>query len=246
MKIISTVPSQTELLYYLGLEKQVQGITAYCVHPKHWLQEKTVIGGTKDLKLDLIESLKPDLILGNHEENVKEQIERLQQNFKVHISHIESVEDALNMILEVGALTNTRTKAKMLIAEIQTLRAKLEKPKQKKRVAYFIWNEPMMLAGKNTFIGKMLEEAGFENVAPLSEQRYPQIAFDKITSLKADVLLLSSEPFSFTTKHLHHLAQANPTCLCKIVDGELFSWYGNRMLLAFKYLQQLQQEIRLR
>lgn len=245
MRIISTVPSQTELLYYLGLEEQVVGITAYCVHPKHWLKDKMVIGGTKDLKIDLIKSLKPDLIIGNHEENVKEQIETLSENCKVLISRIETVEDALNMILEVGAATNTSEKAKDLVAEITILRSKLKKPTNPKQVAYFIWNEPMMLAGQNTFIGKILEEAGFINAAPTQEQRYPQIAFDKIDTLNTDILLLASEPFAFTTKHLHELAKTNPKSLCKIVDGELFSWYGSRMLLAYKYLIQLQNEMEL-
>jgi ABC-type Fe3+-hydroxamate transport system substrate-binding protein len=221
------------------------GITAYCVHPKHWLQEKTIIGGTKDLQLERIRALKPDLILGNHEENVKAQIEALQSDFNVHISQIECVEDAFDMILTVGKLTNTSSKAQQLVEEIKTLRAKLTTPVTKKRVAYFIWQEPMMLAGPNTFIGKMLEEVGFENAAPQNEQRYPQIAFDAIDRLNADVLLLSSEPYAFTTKDLHHLGKKHPRALCKIVDGELFSWYGSRMKQAYSYLLKFQAEMRL-
>lgn len=197
------------------------------------------------MNIQRIKELQPDLILGNHEENVKEQIEALEAEHKVYISEIESVEDALEMILKVGTLTDTLSKAKALVADIQTLRAKLQKPTAKKRVAYFIWQEPMMLAGQHTFIGRMLEEAGFENVAPVSEQRYPQVPFDRIPDLNADVLLLSSEPFSFTTGHLHQLAKVNPKSLCKIVDGELFSWYGSRMKHAYRYLLKLQAEMRL-
>ncbi len=245
IRIVSTVPSQTELLYALGLEAEVVGITAYCVHPPHWLKEKTIIGGTKDLKVDLIKSLKPDLIIGNHEENVKEQIEALEEEHKVYISKIETIEDALGMILRVGELTQTLVKAKKLIAGINALRARLKTPETPKRVAYFIWKGPMMLAGENTFIGKMLEACGFENAAPSSEQRYPQVAFDLIPNLKADVLLLSSEPYAFTTEDLHALAKRNPGALCKIVDGELFSWYGSRMKQAFPYFARLQDELAL-
>lgn len=238
LRIISTVPSQTELLYDLGLEEQVVGITAYCVHPKHWLSEKQVIGGTKNLKIDLIRSLKPDLIIGNKEENIKEQIEELETAIPVWLSDIVTVDDALEMISEVGKITNTSAKAEALVAEIQAERNKLPKPSTPKKTAYFIWNEPMMVAGTDTFINAMMEEAGLVNAFAHSEERYPQITEGELKAANPDLIILSSEPYRFTTKHLHEFATLCPQAKVKIMDGEMFSWYGSRIKKAFGYLKQ--------
>src|SRR5438045_6010203 len=105
-KIISLIPSQTELLSYLGLEKEVIGITKFCVHPKEWFTIKTRVGGTKNLNIDLIKNLQPDLIIANKEENVKEQIEELAIDFNIWVTDVNTLKDALGMIKDVGELTN--------------------------------------------------------------------------------------------------------------------------------------------
>lgn len=214
------------------------------MHPKPWLTEKTIIGGTKDLKVDKINALKPDLIIGNKEENIKAQIDALSADHK-YISEIETIEQAFEMIVEIGKLTNTRSKAETLITELKEQFNQLKKSAITKRVAYFIWKEPYMLAGKNTFIGHMLESCGFTNAAPNSEERYPTVDENAINALKADVLMLSSEPYAFSTANLHQMASAYPGKNYKIVDGELFSWYGPRMKHAFKYFSTLQREMSL-
>lgn len=239
IRIISTVPSQTELLFDLRLGDLVVGVTAYCVHPKSALKPKAIIGGTKDLKLEKILTLKPDLIIGNKEENVKEQVEFLRKHVPVWLSDIESVDDALNMVTAIGSLTKAKSKADLLVQNIEAQRKELQKLALKKRVAYFIWKGPMMMAGPHTFIGKMLEECGFENVAPGNEQRYPQIPFDKISSLQPDLIILSSEPYAFTAEDAHDMARVAPNAIIKVLDGELFSWYGSRMLKSFKYFEKL-------
>lgn len=238
LRIISTVPSQTELLYDLGLEEQVVGITAYCVHPQHWLSEKQVIGGTKNLNIDLIRNLEPGLIIGNKEENIKEQIEELETDIPVWLSDIVTVDDALEMISEVGKITNTSAKAEALIDEVQIERNKLSKPTTRKKAAYFIWNEPMMVAGKDTFINAMMQESGLENAFAHREERYPQITGKELKKLHPELIILSSEPYRFTTKHLHEFAALCPRANVKIMDGEMFSWYGSRMKKAFSYLAQ--------
>lgn len=241
-RIISTVPSQTELLADLGLEAETLGITAYCVHPKKWLQEKTVIGGTKDLRLDKIRELKPDLIIGNKEENVKEQIEELAKEFPVWLSDIHSVDDALDMISSVGEITAKANEARVIRSGIEKTRAEL-KPESAIQTAYFIWKEPYMLAGHDSFIAAMMLECGLENIAPRNEQRYPQIEFTQLEQLNAQLLLLSSEPYSFTTSDAHALAASAKAV--KIIDGELFSWYGSRMVKAFRNFQTLRKELEL-
>ncbi len=241
-RIVSTVPSQTELLVDLGLGDALVGITAYCVRPKGLLKQKTIIGGTKDLQIDKIRSLAPDLILGNHEENVKEQIETLKNEFPVWISDVRSVSDALQMIRQLGILTHTRERAENIFQNIRNERDTLQKT-QGLKVAYFIWKDPYMLAGPDTFIGQMLEECGLQNVAPTGKGRYPQLSLGELEALEPDLILLSSEPYPFTTADAHFIAGQILHPLVKIVDGELFSWYGSRMKPAFRYFSHFCKDL---
>ena len=240
-RIISTVPSQTELLAYLGLERQVVGITAYCVHPKDWLQKKTVIGGTKDLQIEKIRQLQPDLIIGNKEENIKEQIETLAKDVPVWLSDITSVDDALAMLQAVGEVCHRPEPAQKLVGQINDLRA-LAKTELAVPSLYFIWKEPYMVAGADTFISAMMQECGLENKAPQNEQRYPTMSLQEICQSSAQQIILSSEPYAFTTADAHFLSRETGKKV-KIVDGELFSWYGSRMAKAFPYFQRLHQEL---
>ena len=209
LRIVSTVPSQTELLFDLGLGQNIVGVTAYCVHPQEALERKEVIGGTKDLNLSKILGLQPDLIIGNKEENIKEQIEELRQYVPVWLSDIKTIDDGLGMIKRLGGITESTSVASNLIEQIEFERLKLLRLRKKLRVAYFIWKNPMMMAGPNTFIGKMLEECGFINVALDNGQRYPQVPFDRIYELEADLILLSSEPYAFTAGDAHHISERN-------------------------------------
>lgn len=240
-RIVSTVPSQTELLYYLGLNHNVVGITGFCAHPKAWKASKTIIGGTKDLQIAKIKGLKPDLIIGNKEENLKSQIEELAQNTPVWLSDIKTFNHALDMISSIGELLDKKEKANNLIQSITVKRNKFSSA-QKVKALYFIWNEPFMVAGHNTFISSMLSECGFENCAPKTLERYPSLNLEQIAQCKAQVLLLASEPFSFTTKDAHFISQETGKNTM-IVDGEYFSWYGSRMLKAFDYFQRLKNEL---
>ncbi len=244
LRIVSTVPSQTELLVDLGLADQLKGITAYCVHPPGLRDTTTVIGGTKDLQIEKIRSLQPDLIIGNHEENEKEQMEELQHEFPVWISNIQTIDEAMRMILHTGILTHTEKKSRELCEKINHERNKLQAAPPL-RVVYLIWKEPYMLAGHDTFIGNMLKECGLQNVAPKGEMRYPQVSLEELKSLKPDLVLLSSEPYTFTTSDAHFTAGQILQTLVKIVDGELFSWYGSRMKLSFQYLQRFCNELKL-
>ena len=236
LRIVSTVPSQTELLYGLGLGDNVVGITAYCVHPKNWLKEKTVIGGTKDLQIEKIRSLQPDLILGNKEENVKEQIEALAEDIPVWLSDIVSVDDACNMITAVGNICDKQNEAEAINGEIDGLRQKLkEKNTSPKTAVYFIWKDPYMVTGDATFINSMMHETGLQNVVRNHKDRYPALTLEELTELNPEVVLLSSEPYSFNTGDLNEIAPYFPNSKLRIVDGELFSWYGSRMVKALKY-----------
>lgn len=241
MKIISTVPSQTELLYDLGLEDQVVGITKFCVHPKSWFESKNRIGGTKTLNIERIKALKPDLIIANKEENTKEQIEELMQSFNVHLTDVASVEDSILMIRDIGRLTDTEMKANQISEEINKLLNQKIKIKSR-RAAYLIWKDPYMTVGKDTYIHSMMSHLGFENVFS-AKTRYPELSIEELKQLKPEFILLSSEPYPFKEKHKIEFMQHLPEAKVEIVDGEAFSWYGSRMLKKIEYLIQLRLSV---
>ena len=246
LRIVSLVPSQTELLYDLGLKEEVVGITKFCIHPNEWFKTKTRIGGTKQVNHQIIDALKPDLIFGNKEENSKEDIEILMQKYPVWMSDINTFEDALKMIESIAKITQTSEKGKELVEKIKhEFELLTQISSSKKHIAYFIWNEPMMLAGADTFINNMLEKLGFKNVfadVSISNQfsyRYPQITNAELAAAAPEIIYLSSEPFPFKEKHIQQFQAICPQAEIKIVDGEMFSWYGSRMAMAPAYFKTL-------
>ncbi|MEN0003267.1 MAG: helical backbone metal receptor [Bacteroidota bacterium] len=244
-RIISLVPSQTELLLDLGLAHAVVGRTKFCVHPKPTVQNIPKIGGTKKLKLDQIRALQPDLIIGNKEENTKEELELLMQEFPVWMSDIADLSAALEMIRQLGEITHTSAKAEALADQIQANFASL-RPYQAHPIdcAYFIWRKPYMVAASDTFINHLLAQAGFRNVFG-HLTRYPAITASQLAAAAPPYLLLSSEPFPFKDKHIQELQAICPQSVIRLVDGELFSWYGSRLLHAPAYFSNLRKALAL-
>ena len=208
-RIVSVVPSQTELLYDLGLDEEVIGITKFCIHPEKWFRSKQRVGGTKDLKVDLIRDLKPDLIIANKEENTRSQIEELAAEFPLYMSDIFDLNDSLQMMKDIGGLTAKQGEVAELISKITDRFGSFEVSPDNSRVLYLIWNNPYMAAGTNTFISSMLHRCGWTNVltTDLSKDlsRYPMLSDDEIRTLDPDVILLSSEPYPFKNKHIQTL-----------------------------------------
>jgi len=241
-RIISLVPSQTELLFELGLGDRIVGITKFCIHPKEQTKQKAQIGGTKNFNFEVIDALQPDLIIGNKEENYQEGIEKLAEKYPVWMSDIFTLEDSLDMIRKIGELTGTEKNATEIAEKTAAGSATLPKPESKISAAYFIWKSPYMAAGSNTFINDMLERCGFENVFANAE-RYPEIGIEMLQKSQPEVILLSSEPYPFQEKHFQEFQQICPDAKVMIVDGEMFSWYGSRLLKAPKYFQELLAEM---
>ncbi len=242
-RIVSLVPSQTELLHYLGLSDSVVGITKFCIHPNEWYRNKMRIGGTKTTSMDSIASLHPDLIIANKEENVQEQVEALENLAPVWTSDINTVGDALQMIQSIGDLTGKAVEAGQLVKDIQTSFAAVRQKaanshQQKIKTAYLIWKDPYMAAGGDTFIHSLMEVCGFENVLS-DHNRYPETRLTELASRQTELVLLSSEPYPFSQKHLIAIQAALPDCRILLVDGEMFSWYGSRMLAAGPYFEEL-------
>jgi ABC-type Fe3+-hydroxamate transport system substrate-binding protein len=244
VRIISLVPSQTELLYTLGLPEppfEVVGITKFCVHPTTWFREKPRIGGTKDIDPGKIAALQPDLIIANKEENDRDQVEALATQYPVWISDIKTLPDALSMIRSIGELVGRPAQALTLAAAIEKAFNELPPtPPQSPRTAYFIWRKPWMVAGGGTFIDDMLRRCGLTNIFG-SQDRYPIIDPASLATSGCELVLLSSEPYPFREKHILELQTLLPNATIRLVDGELFSWYGSRLLRAPAYFKDLIQ-----
>lgn len=239
MKVISLVPSITEALFDLGLtENEVIGRTKFCIHPAAKVKNVEIIGGTKNLNIEKIQSLQPNLILANKEENVKEQVEILMKDFKVIVYNTETIEDNYYLVKNLGLLFNKEERAQIFNLKIYEVlnEAKL---KSEVKAAYLIWKNPYMTVGSDTFIHHILSEIGFENIFK-NQTRYPEIQVEDLA--EADVIMLSSEPFPFKEKHIAELKEFYPDKKIIIVDGEAFSWYGTHIAKCEDYFKELIDE----
>lgn len=233
-RIVSLVPSLTELLADLALVDEVIGITKFCEHPASWRKEKTLIGGTKNANVDLIKSLQADLIIANKEENIKETVEQLATEISVAVTDISTVDEALEQIDWIGQLTFKSRESEDLIKRISNGFENITKIPNRPSVVYLIWNDPVMSIGGDTFISDVLTFLGLKNA--FSESiRYPESSIEQIVDIQPDYLFLSSEPFPFSEKHLNEWAAALPKTRVLLVDGSMFSWYGSRMRLLPDY-----------
>jgi len=242
MKIVSLVPSITEALFDLGLtEKEIIGRTKFCIHPQDKVKNVTIIGGTKNINIDKIKALQPDLILANKEENIKEQVEALMAEFKVIVTNVETIEDNYYLLKNLGKILNKEERAQLFNLKIYDIlnQSKLE---NKVKAAYLIWKNPYMTVGSDTFIHKILSEIGFENIFK-DQTRYPEITAEDLA--EADVIMLSSEPFPFKEKHIEELKTVYPNKKIMIVDGEAFSWYGTHIAKCEHYFKDFLAEIHL-
>ncbi|MBO0948495.1 ABC transporter substrate-binding protein [Fibrella forsythiae] len=250
-RIVSLVPSQTELLFALGLTDEVVGITKFCTQPAEKVADKPRVGGTKNVTVSAVAALKPTLILANYEENTEADVVALREIAPVHCTDIKTLPDALNMIREVGALVGRPAEADNLAGQIgasfATLRSVVSP--EGPSVAYLIWRKPYMVAASDTFIDAMLTEAGFRNAFTAPSQsgarwvRYPVVTETDLKEANPDLVFLSSEPYPFRQKHLAELQAHCLNARVRLVDGELFSWYGSRLLHTAAYFAELRRDL---
>tara|TARA_B100000683_G_scaffold193593_1_gene186648 strand:- start:1459 stop:2253 length:795 start_codon:yes stop_codon:yes gene_type:complete len=243
-RIISLVPSQTELLFHLGLDKKVVGVTKFCIYPTDWKTRKTIVGGTKNIKIDLIKELNPDLIIANKEENDEDSLRKLMPIFPVWISDIKRLEDAFQMILSVGRITNSESTSFTWTEKIKKQFKILSRlPKQPRRVAYLIWNNPLMSVNQDTFIHSLLELNQWDNCFKDKLNRYPEITEEELVDSNPEMVFLSSEPFPFKDKHIDRFKQLLPESRVVLVNGEYFSWYGSRLVDSPAYFSSIHKSL---
>jgi ABC-type Fe3+-hydroxamate transport system substrate-binding protein len=242
-RIVSLVPSQTELLSYLGLDRHVVGVTRFCEHPDHWRSDKTVVGGTKQVDVDAVRSLEPDFVLANLEENEREDVEALDAIAPVYVTEVKTVPEALDIIRTVGTLVGRDAFARQLAAGIAERFDELP-AFAALRAVYLIWRDPYMSVGGDTFIHDVMRRAGLDNVYG-DRTRYPEVTVGEIADEDPDVVLCSSEPFPFHQKDRFtaDLREALSPERVRVVNGQAFSWYGSRLLETPAYLKSLRREL---
>ncbi|MCX8111757.1 MAG: helical backbone metal receptor [Bacteroidia bacterium] len=236
-RIVSLCPSQTETLFALGLQGRIVGRTRYCIHPSEAVKTVPVVGGTKKVDIDLVRELEPDLIIAEKEENTREDVEKLSTIAPTYVTNVESYQEALHSILELGDITGTSSIAQRIVESIEAAFQRIPMATRPLQVLYLIWRKPFMAAGAKTYIGSLIERLGWANVASARPGRYPII--EDPTGLHPDVILLSDEPYPFKAKHIPEVQQWWPEASIHLVRGDYFSWYGVRMQEAAPYLAQL-------
>lgn len=245
-KIVSLVPSITETLHELNVEEHIVGITKFCVHPIHFKATKTIVGGTKKVNIDKIKALEPDIVFCNKEENTPEIVKQLQVFTQVYVTQIESIEDSKRMIQNFGKLLNRRTEAELLNQKIELKLHDFQNyitNYEPKKVAYFIWYSPWMAAGNNTYINYLLTLNKYQNIYS-NKESYPIIQAKKIRlEGDPDFVFFSSEPFPFKDEHLFEMGRHTHHAKAIYVDGEMFSWFGARLLKAFDYFKKVRERV---
>ena len=236
-RIVSLVPGITDTLFSLGLGNRVAGRTRFCVHPQGEVEGIPRVAGTKDLNLEKIRNVRPELILAEKEENTKEMVEQLEKEFPVYVFEIRSVHDAYNMINDLGDITGTSEKAETLIADIQAGFSRLPDFRGK-RFAYCIWKKPYMVVGGDTYIQSVFERMGLVSAFSGFGDRYPSVTEEDFQMAGLDYLFLSTEPFPFNEEHVRKFASILPDVNVMLLNGEML-WYGPRMLEAAEYFSRV-------
>ena len=246
-RIVSLVPSLTELLCELGLSAQLVGRTRYCIHPRATLKTIAAVGGTKDVSLEKVRALKPTHVVVNIDENLRETATALAEFVpQVIVTHPSQPEDNLALYELFGGIFNRGEAARSLsaryLAKLQEVRAR--SPRVRRRVLYLIWRAPWMSVARETYIAQTLAEFNLLTEPAEARSRYPEVRLEDYRG-QVDYVLLSSEPYPFRARHLAEVQAALPGAHVQLIDGEMTSWYGARALPALDYLDDFTRALQL-
>jgi len=240
-RIVSLVPSITELICDLGLRDYIVGCTKFCVHPNELKNEVTIVGGTKSVQYQRVEDCQPDIIIANKEENRQEDIKAILAIAPIWISDIGTIEEAASMINSLGQIFNVEERVKDIINRTNEIVS--EFPKTDRTAAYLIWKDPYMTVGQDTYIHDMMDKLGLTNVFS-DMTRYPEVSIEELCKRSPDFVFLSSEPFPFKQRHLDNISGQLKDSVVIFVDGEFFSWYGSRLIHMHEYAHTLIEDLR--
>ncbi|MEP6870630.1 MAG: helical backbone metal receptor [Anaerolineaceae bacterium] len=238
LRIVSLVPSITELVFWLGRGDWLVGRTRFCTEPTELVRKVAIVGGTKNPRIDRIVSIGPDLVLANKEENRREDVEALRaSDLKVLLTDPNSIPEAVAMIREIGLLVDAEARAEGLAAEIEAVLRDPDSPSAP-RVFVAVWWDPLMGLGRESYGHDLLERAGGINILA-GKSRYPRLSLQELADLRPELILLPDEPFPFTAKHVPSFAAVAPT---RLIDGRLLWWYGPRIPEALRTLRGIFNE----
>ncbi|QYF94169.1 helical backbone metal receptor [Massilia sp. PAMC28688] len=239
-RIVSLVPSITEMLCDFGLAPQIVGRTGFCIHPRDTVQAIAKVGGTKDVNVDKIRKLAPTHVIVNIDENEKPTADLLAE-FVPHlvVTHPMAPRDNLGLARLLGGIFCVEPAAQQWCARFEEAYARLQAAPRGRpaTVLYCIWKDPWMSISADTYIARMLAEIGWTTPV-LGSARYPAFTWSESLVAGLDCVLLSTEPYRFQEAHVDALEQqiGKPVYL---VDGEMLSWYGTRSLAGLGYLREL-------
>ncbi len=247
MRIVSLVPSLTELLCELGLRDQVVGRTGFCIHPKPMVGSIPKVGGTKSVDVEKVRALAPTHLVVNVDENEKPTVDALAQ-FVPHlvVTHPQRVEDNLELYRSFGERFGCADRGEAMAAQLQQALAQVrQRSYPLQRVLYLIWKDPWMTISASTYIASMLAQVGLIATAPDSTDRYPQVDFGRFDLEACDWVLFSSEPYKFRASHREAFADAHrrDPRICLPIDGEMTSWYGSRAIRGLQYMMQFRERL---
>ncbi len=235
-RIVSLVPSITELLCDLDLSEQIVGRTGFCIHPWETVREIPKVGGTKDLRFDRIRELEPTHVVVNIDENRKEDAEALAEFVPdVVVTHPLGPRDNLDLYRQMGREFDREAEAEQMCERLEAALARVEdRPEQ--RVLYLIWRDPWMTISRETYISQTLGLFSWRTVPARTDERYPEVDLAEFDDV--DRVLLSSEPFHFKQQHADEVSKLLPGAEVSLIDGEMTSWYGSRAIAGIDYLAE--------
>ncbi len=248
-RIVSLVPSITELVCDLGLAAQLVGRTGFCVHPREVVRRIPKVGGTKDVDLDKLRALRPTHVILNIDENKKEHARSIAEFVpELIVTHPLAPIDNLALYRLIGGIFGREDQAEALCGEFEAAYAALQTAARAfplDRVLYLIWKNPWMTVSRDTYVSRMLALVKWETVPAECTDRYPKIQLDSGVLDGADAVLLSSEPYSFREGHLAEL-RAEPLLAKKriaLIDGAMTAWYGSRAIEGLGYLRRFRERL---
>lgn len=247
-RIVSLVPSLTELLFDLGLGDRVVGRTAFCVHPKDRVKAVSSVGGTKTINMRKLRRLAPTHAVVNIDETPRVLAEQLAaEGIVVVVTHPVEVADNLMLYRLIGCVFGAEAAAEALAERFRqayALTIDAARGRPLRRVLYLIWKDPWMTVAPDTYVSRMLALAGWHTVPASADRRYPAITLDEPLLAEVDLVLFASEPFPFQPRHIEAFRAAHPGHAAKAmaIDGEMVSWYGSRAVAGLAYLAALRRE----
>jgi ABC-type Fe3+-hydroxamate transport system substrate-binding protein len=246
VRIVSLVPSLTELVCELGLGGKLIGRTGFCVHPRDFLKQVAKVGGTKDVRVEAVRALEPTHLLVNIDENRREVVDELAGFIpNVIVTHPCAPEDNRDLYRLFGHVFGCAPQAQYLETEleralVEARAAALNLPPE--RVLYLIWRAPWMTISRATYLAAMLARVGWQSQPADAAERYPAFGWDAAWLAQVDRVLAATEPYRFRERHIAEISTLSGRPV-SLIDGEMVSWYGSRAIAGLRYLVGLRRAL---